>query len=130
MSSSTPSKSNMALGRIAQGQCRRAECEIKFKNILRRVNNEVTAAFPILDRVMLGNDPIDFELIPDPILNATSIEDTILNNKVASMITQRVKDDAERKKAIITKKAPLLSSFKDGLEYYIESAADPTRSND
>ena len=67
--------------------------------------------FPIIEPFTAGNDP-----------------DTKARNAIiAGKITQRVKDESEREKAIITTKASLLSWFHGSLEDYIHSRANPTR---
>jgi hypothetical protein len=108
---------------ILQGQGKRVDCEIQYKLIIKAKNNEITAKHPTLEGVLLGRDPIPF----DPIPNIINNEDVIERTEVSGRIMHRVKEKAERTRAIVTMKATILGWFHHSLEDYIKSSADATR---
>ena len=73
--------------------------------------------------MLLGRDPIPFEPIPISINN----EDVIEKTEVSGRIMHRVKENADRMRAIVTAKATILGWFHHSLEDYINSSADETR---
>ena len=93
---------------ICQAHGRRVECELKFEQIKRTLNNRVTEKCPSLENVMLGRDMKPFPSI-EPFQNGDEPEAKSHNAIVSGMIAQRVKDQAERDKAIVTTKASILT---------------------
>ena len=108
---------------ILQGKGRATDCEIEYMLIMKTKNNEVTAKLPTMADVLLGNNPAPLAAIPA----ITDPEDFVEKTQIAGLITQRVKDLAEREKATITVKAMILGWFHHSQEDYIQSEADNTR---
>ena len=111
---------------ILQGQGKRVDCEMQYKLIIKAKNNEITAKHPTLEGVLLGRDPIPF----DPIPNIINNEDVTERTEISGRIMHRVKEKAERTRAIVTVKATILGWFHHSLEDYIKSSANPTRMED
>ena len=115
--------------RICQAYGRRVDGELKFEQLKRILNNRVTEKSPSLENVMLGR-----EMKPSPIIEPfQSGNDPAVkshNAIVTGMISQRVKDEAERNKAIVTTKASILTWLHESFEDYISSSAEPARKND
>ena len=118
MSSNKKSPSSKA-DVIEQGSGKVTDCEIKYSLIIKDRNNELTAKYPTLEEVLLGNNPIPFS--PIPALNDP--DDFAEKTVVTGLINQRVKDKMEREKATVTAKAMLLGWFHQSLEDYIQSEA-------
>jgi hypothetical protein len=114
---------------ICQAQGRRVDCELKFEKIKRTLNNRVTERNPTLEGTMLGKAAKPFPII-EPFTTGNDPETKARNAIITGKITQRVKDESEREKAIITTKASLLSWFHSSLEDYIHSSANPNRISD
>ncbi len=102
------------------------DCEIQFKLLIKAKNNEITAKHPTLEGVLLGRNPIPFEPIPNIVNN----DDVTERTEVSGLIMHRVKEKAERTRAIVTVKATILGWFHHSLEDYIKSSANPTRMED
>ena len=109
--------------RISQGKGKRVECERDFKKIMKDVNHEITSRHPTMEGDLLGRELIQLEAIPELIDPENFVEKT----KLSSRIALRVKEEAERAKAITTTKALILGWFNSSLEDYINSNADITR---
>ena len=108
---------------ILQGKGKATDCEIEYMLIMKTKNNEVAAKLPTMADVLIGNNPIPLAAIPvirDP-------DDFVEKTQIAGLINQRVKDLAEREKAIITVKAMILGWFHHSLEDYTQSEADNSR---
>jgi len=103
--------------------------ELKFEQIKRTLNNRVTEKCPSLENVMLGRDMKPFPNI-EPFQSGDDPEVKSHNAIVSGMISQRVKDQAERDKAIVTTKASILTWLHESFEDYISSSAEPTRRTD
>jgi len=114
---------------ICQAQGRRVDCELKFEKIKRILNNRVTERNPTLEGTMLGKAVKPFPII-EPFTAGDDPDTKARNAIITGKITQRVKDESEREKAIITTKASLLSWFHSSLEDYIHSSANPNRISD
>ena len=93
---------------------------MQYKLIIKAKNNEITVKHPTLEGVLLGRDPIPFE----PISNFVNDEDVV---ERTGLIVQRVKEKAERTRAIVTVKATILGWFHHSLENYMKSSADAAR---
>jgi len=111
---------------ICQAQGRRVDCELKFDKIKRILNNRVTERSPTLKGTMLGKAAKPFPVI-EPFTAGNDPDTEARNAIITGKITQRVKDESEREKAIIATKASLLSWFHSSLEDYIHSNANPNR---
>lgn len=103
---------------IQQVYGRRVDCELRFDQIKRILNNRVT-----LDGIMLGREVRPFPII-EPFINVNDPETKARNATTAGKITQRVKDELEREKVMT--KASILLWFHKSLEGYLSSAANPT----
>ena len=86
----------------------------------------MTEKCPSLENVMLGRDMKPFPNI-EPFQSGDDPEVKSHNAIVSGMISQRVKDQAERDKAIVTTKASILTWLHESFEDYISSSAEPTR---
>ena len=76
-----------------------------------------------MEGVLLGRDTIPLEAIP----MLANPDDFVEKTRISSLITFRVKEEAERTKATTTTKALILGWFHPTLEDYINSNADLTR---
>ena len=112
--------------RICQAYGRRVDCELKFEQLKRMLNNRVTERSPSLENVMLGRDMKPFPTI-EPFQGGNDPAVKAHNAIVTGMIAQRVKDEAERNKAIVTTKASILTWLHESFEDYISSSAEPAR---
>ena len=97
-----------AVEMICQAHGRRVDCELKFDQIKRTLNNRVTEKCPSLENFMLGRDMKPFPNI-EPFQSGDDPEVKSHNAIVSGMISQRVKDQAGRDKAIVTTKASILT---------------------
>ena len=120
---SSPSSVASAERNISQGKGKRVECERDFKKIMKDVNHEVTSRHPTMEGALLGRELIQLDTIPE----LTDPENIVEKTKLISRIALRVKEEAERAKAITTTKALILGWFNSSLEDYINSNADITR---
>ena len=115
--------------RICQAHGRRVDSELKFEQLKRLLNNKVTEKSPSLENVMLGREMKPFPVI-EPFLIGDDPDVKSHNAIVTGMIAQRVKDEAERNKAIVTTKASILTWLNESFEDYISSSAEPARRAD
>ena len=67
-------------------------CERKLKKIMKDANHEITSRHPTMEGALLGNELIPFEMIPELTNPENFVEKTI----ISSMISLRVKEEAER----------------------------------
>ena len=111
---------------ILQGKGKATDCEIEFMLLMKAKNNEITAKLPTMAGVLLGKNPTTLPDIPA----ITDPDDFIQKTHIAGLITQRVKDLAEREKATTTVKAMVLGWFHHSLEDYLQSEADIARATD
>ena len=123
MSKTSSPKSVTSTERIPQGRGRRLDCEREFKKIMKDANHEITSRHPTMEGVLLGRNTIPLEAIP----NLADPDDFVEKTRISSLITLRVKEEAERTKATTTTKALILGWFNPTLEDYINSNADLTR---
>ena len=93
------------------------------EKIMKDVNHEITSRHPTMEGALLGRELIQLEEIPELIDPENFVEKTKFNSR----ISLRVKEEAERAKAITTTKALILGWFHSSLEDYINSNADLTR---
>ena len=115
--------------RICQAHGRRVDSELKFEQLKRFLNNRVTEKCPSLENVMLGREMKSFPII-EPFQSGNDPAVKSHNAIITGMISQRVKDEAERNKAIVITKASILTWLHESFEDYISSSADPIRRTD
>ena len=128
--SKTVSPTSVAIDEtICQAHGRRVDGELKFEQLKRTLNNRVTEKCPSLENVMLGREMKPFPNI-EPFQSGNDPAVKSHNAIVTGMISQRVKDQAERDRAIVTTKASILTCVHESFEDYISSSAEPARRTD